>query len=101
MNDITIKNGKIPASVATAIISLNDSIKCLTEELDALKAKLVEEMEKNNIVKIETDELLITYIAATTRETLDGRALRKEIPSICDKFTTITTLKPSVRIKVK
>lgn len=87
MNSVIVKNGGIPQAVTNAIIALDEEIKNLTAELDEIKAKLLTEMEANHITKIETDELLISYIAPTTRESIDTKALKEECPEVADAYT--------------
>lgn len=101
MNDIIIKNGGIPQNVTNAIIALTEEIQNLTAELDGIKAKLFAEMEANNIAKIDTENLLITYVPATTRESLDSRKLRDEMPEVYDAYCKISEVKASLRIKIR
>ncbi len=101
MNAITLTNGALPKATVDNIISLDESIRALTAELDEIKTKLFEEMEKNNIAKIETDEIVVSYIAPSTRESLDSKRLREELPEIYDEYAKISTIKASIRIKVK
>lgn len=101
MNAITIKNGGIPQTITNAIIALTEEIQNLTAELDDIKAKLLAEMEANNIAKIDTENLLISYIAPSSRESLDAKKLRDEMPEVYDAYAKIAQVKSSIRIKVK
>ena len=66
-----------------------------------LKKAILEEMEAKNILKLETEELAITYIAASYRETFDSKSLRKDQPDIYDEYVKISPVKSSVRVKVR
>ena len=66
-----------------------------------LKDKILAEMEERGILKIETDELTITYIAESSRETFDGKAFRKDNPDLYDEYVKIGTVSASVRMKLK
>ena len=68
---------------------------------DALKKAILEEMESKGIIKLDTDELTISYVAPTDRETLDTKALREELPDIYDTYVKISPVKSSIRIKLK
>ena len=68
---------------------------------DELKAAILSEMHKKNIIKLETDDLTVTYVDATTRETLDSKALKEELPDIYDTYVKISPVKASIRIKLK
>ena len=71
------------------------------EEEDALKKAILEEIEEKGIIKIDTPDLLLSYVASTTRETLDSKAIREELPEIYDTYCKISPVKSSIRIKVK
>ena len=58
-------------------------------------------MESKGIIKLDTDELTISYVAPTDRETLDTKALREELPDIYDTYAKISPVKSSIRIKLK
>ena len=91
----------IPAEVAQKIVDIETQIKELKAAEDELKTALLNEMESKNILKIDNDVLSITYIAATDREVFDSKALREEMPYVYDTFIKFSTVKPSIRIKVK
>ena len=68
---------------------------------DELKQMILAEMESKSILKIDTPELLISYVAPTTREQFDGKRFREDCPDVYDEYISITPVKASVRIKVK
>ena len=68
---------------------------------DELKQRILAEMESNGILKIETDELIINYIAPSSRETFDSKALRKDNPDLYDEYVKISAVSASVRMKLK
>ena len=68
---------------------------------DELKQRILAEMEANGILKIETDELIINYIAPSSRETFDSKALRKDNPDLYDEYIKISPVSASVRMKLK
>ena len=68
---------------------------------DELKQRILAEMETNGILKIETDELMINYIAPSNRETFDSKAFRKDNPDLYDEYIKISPVSASVRIKLK
>lgn len=73
--------------------------------LDAMekdyKERLKAEMESQEIVKLETDNVTVTYIAASDRETLDTKALKAECPDVYDSYVKLSPVKSSIRVKVK
>ena len=68
---------------------------------DEIRRAILEEMQEKKICKIETDELLITYVATTDRQTFDTKAFRKDHPDLHDEYIKISPVKESVRIKLK
>ena len=77
----------------------------MAEEIKAkqkeLKDKILLEMEERGIIKIETDELAINYVAAYSKETFDSKAFRKDNPDLYDEYVKIGTVSASVRMKLK
>lgn len=76
-------------------------IKELKEKEDELKKRLIAEMEANKVLSLKSDLLSITYVAPTTRESLDSKTLKEELPDIYDAYCKISPVKASVRIKVE
>lgn len=68
---------------------------------DELKKAILAEMESKDLIKLDTDELSITYVAPTEREALDTKTLREELPDIYDAYVKISPVKSSIRIKLK
>ena len=85
--------------VAIKLAEFERMLKEINAKQDELKRKLLMEMETNGIVKIETDELVINYIAPCSRETFDRKTFRKENPDLYDKYIKIGTVSASVRIR--
>lgn len=69
--------------------------------LDDMMSKLLEEMERKNIKKIDTPEILINYIEAIDKETFDKGKLKEEHPELYDDYVKFSPVKSSLRVKVK
>lgn len=96
-NDIAV----LTEGTAEKIVEFERIVKDIKEKEEALKSAILEEMRANNLIKLETDELILTYVAPTTRESLDSKALRAELPQIYDTYCKLSTVKESLRIKIK
>lgn len=96
-NDIAV----LTEGTAEKIVEFERIVKDIKEKEEALKSAILEEMRANNLIKLETDELILTYVAPTTRENLDSKALRAELPQIYDTYCKLSTAKESLRIKIK
>lgn len=66
-----------------------------------LKDRILAEMEEHGLLKIETDELTINYVAPYSKESFDSKAFRKDNPELYDEYVKISTVSASVRMKVK
>lgn len=86
---------------AYQIAEFERQIKLLEEQEKKLKQAILDEMEAKGFIKIETDVLTITYVAATDREKFDSKKFRAENPDLYDEYVSMTPVKPSIRIKVK
>ena len=102
MDQIIVKNGEylLDPIVASKIADFELKIKALKEAEDDLKASILAEMEAKNVIKLQTDDMTITYIAQTDRETFDSKTFRKDNPDLYDSYIKMTPVKASIRIKV-
>ena len=75
--------------------------KVVKQRQDKIKADLLNAMEQNGIIKFENEDLLINYIAPTTRETFDAKKLKEDNQDLYDLYVKLSDVKASVRIKLK
>lgn len=101
MELIKIENGQLDQTTLQTLINFERVAKQIKEQEEELKKQILAEMEKRGILKIDNDQLTITYIAETDRETFDSKEFRSQYPELYDDFVKITTVKPSIRMKVK
>ena len=88
-------------SASAMLANFERQAKSIEEQQKELKKRILAEMEANGIIKIDTDELTITYVAPTTREQFDGKAFRADNPDLYDEYIKIGSVAASVRIKLK
>lgn len=104
MNElITVTGGTVVLSEVASqdIAGFEKTIKQLKAAEDELKKAILEEMEQKGIIKVETPELTINYIAPHDKETFDSKAFRSDNPTLYDDYVRMSPVKSSVRIKVK
>jgi regulator of replication initiation timing len=103
MQLITIDNNTalLRKEVAEEIANFQRTIKHIQKREAELKQAILEEMEAKGIIKIESENLIITYIAPTDREKFDAKQFRADNPDEYDEYVSIVPVKASVRIKVK
>jgi predicted phage-related endonuclease len=96
------KNGtSLSQKAVENIISVETELEEVKKKEKELKELLLSEMKKRGIKKIDTPELLITYIEPTDREKFDSKKLREDNPDLYDEYVAISKVKESLRIKVK
>ena len=100
---VKLENGEygLVSDAINTIVEIEKQIKDLKSLQDSYKENLLKEMEENNVLKIDTEELSISYVAPSTRETLDSKKLKEDLPDIYDLYVKFTDVKSSLRIKVK
>ena len=102
MNEIIIQeNNTLSDDIEKQIVSIEKRIKKLKEQEEAMKAALLSEMEAKNLIKLETDKMVISYVAPTDRESFDSKKFRSDNPNLYDEYVKISPVKSSIRIKVK
>ena len=88
-------------SVLQQIADLITAKKKLEEQEKELKEKLKEAMEKCNIKKFESDILNITYVAESTKTSIDSAKLKKKYPEIAAECSKSTKTSAYVKVTVK
>lgn len=102
MNELLIaENGLITSETSEKIKTLVKTIKELKETEETLRASLLTEMESRGILKLEDDNVSITYKAAYDKESFDSKQFMIEHADLYDQYVKISTCKPSLLIKVK
>lgn len=91
----------LDAEVSKNIAEFEKVIKELKEREEELKLNILAEMENKNLVKLETDDLMITYIAPSERETFESKKFREENSDLYDEYVKFSPVKSSIRVKVK
>lgn len=101
MNDlIQFEHGELARKTVDYIIGVEKQMKALKEQYDQFKSDLLTAMEQNGIVKFESDNVRINYIGESTRETFDSKQFKADFPDLYDEYVKMSTVKPSVRVKV-
>lgn len=103
MELIKVENeiGILDTEVSKKVAEFEKAIKEIKEKEEELKQNILTEMENKNILKLETDDLTITYIAPAERETFDSKKFREENSDLYDEYVKFSPVKSSIRVKVK
>ena len=104
-NLVLLENGEfdVAVDVKNTIFAIENEIKKLKEMQDNYKKALIEEIEKRGITKcnIKNDLFTLTYKAPTTRETLDSKSLKADMPEIFDEYVKISDVSSSISVRLK
>ena len=104
MNELIRMENQMPllsAEIAQQIVEIERQAKLIEEKQKSLKKAILDEMEAKGIIKVETDDLAITYVQPTDREDFDKKQFRSDNPDLYDEYIRMTPVKASIRIKVK
>lgn len=83
------------------LIWLEQAAKDIKEKKERLHEGLLKLMEKNGIKKYESDNLILTYVEAGTRTSLDSTKIKREHPDIYAECCKTSETKSSLRLKIK
>lgn len=87
--------------ILTRLAEIEMVYKKMDEERELLKSDLLAAMEKHGIEKWENDVMSVSYVAATTRTSVDSAKLKKELPDVFKNYCKNSNVKSSIRFKLK
>lgn len=99
--EVTEAGAILNPDTASKIAEFERAVKEVKAKEDELKKAILSEMESKGIIKLDTEDLTISYVESFTKEALDSKALREELPDIYDAYIKISPVKSSIRIKLK
>lgn len=92
---------EVEKEISLAVADLQNKQKELTIKNQELKEQIKTAMEENGTKKFENDYIAITYVAPTTRNTVDSTKLKEEFTDVYNQCLKTSDVKSSVRIKTK
>lgn len=102
MNEVVkVVDGQIELAqeVVEELKRMNEVKATLEMKEKEVKAAVLKAMEDNDIKSFENDDIRITYVAATTRNTVDSAALKEQ--GLYEQFLKTSNVKASVRMEYK
>ena len=87
--------------VASELKMIEEEKKELIKKERTIREKLLKEMEEKNILKLESENISITYKAPTERETFRTKDFKNDLPDLYDTYVEFTPVKSSLVIKIK
>ena len=104
MNDLIVKkedNYQLTDTIISELRLIDEEEKELKEKKEKIREILLKEMEDKNIIKLENENISITYKAPTERETFRTAKFKKDLPDLYDTYVEFTPVKGSLLIKIK
>ena len=104
MNDLIVKkedNYQLTDVIISELRLIDEEEKELKEKKEKIREILLKEMEDKNILKLENENISITYKAPTERETFRTKDFKKDLPDLYDTYVEFTPVKSSLLIKIK
>lgn len=89
------------AAVIQAIVDLVKQKKAIEDQEATMKEQLLKAMEQYGVKKFESADVSFTYVAPSTRTTIDSKALKADLPDVAAKYSKTSNVAASVRVKVK
>lgn len=102
-SEIIERNGDLAtlANVERYIKEIEVVKKHAEEKAAELRQRLMAVMEEKGMLSFESDEIKLTYVAPTTRQSIDSTRLKKELPEIAAQYTKESAVKASLRVTIK
>ena len=104
MNNLIVKkedNYQLSNIIISELKMIEEEEKELKEKKEKIREILLKEMEDKNILKLENENISITYKAPTERETFRTKDFKKDLPDLYDTYVEFTPVKSSLLIKIK
>ena len=104
MNDLIVKkedNYQLTDTIISELRLIDEEEKELKKKKEKIREILLKEMEDKNILKLENENISITYKAPTERETFRTAKFKKDLPDLYDAYVEFTPVKSSLVIKIK
>lgn len=80
------------------IKSKEEELNLLKEKVDKVKEVLYDTMGKEGVKTVDRGKLKITYVAPSTRTSVDSKKLQEKEPKIYKKYVKTTTVAGSIKI---
>ncbi len=91
----------LDSEIAFQLAEYERKVKLIDEEEKRLKSAILKAMEEHNIIKIDTEDILINYIPESDREKFESKKFKEEHPDMYDEYISLIPVKSSVRIRLK
>lgn len=88
-------------SAEATLLFYEQAAKTAKARAEKVRAAVLAEMEKQGIFSYESEKVKIAYRAGYTKEAVDGKALKAEMPEVYKRYLKKSAVKPTVVITPK
>lgn len=99
--DLVVGELSVPEKTQQEALALFIAISDMTKRFNDIKASILKIMQDNNIEEASLGELNLKRKKAYTRESIDSKKLKKDLPDIAVKYTKVTNVSESLIISRK
>lgn len=75
------------------------AIERIQGEIENYKKKIKGEMEQRGLLQIKIGARTVSYVAESTRESLDTKKIKQELPTVWEKYKKVSKVSATIRIK--
>lgn len=84
-----------------ALAEFERQVKAIKTQEDEIKRKLLDAFKQHDVKKFESEQLVITYIAPTTRTSVDTSKLKAEYPDVYEACIKQTNVNETIKITLR
>lgn len=92
---------QIETKISELVVNFQQELEVKRQKDTELRESIKVAMRENEVKKFENDIISLTYVAPTTRTTIDTALLKTEKPELWKEYSKTTEVKDSVRITIK
>lgn len=97
---LDVMKAAVPEALKS-ITKIAKELKKLEDQKKIFQQKILEAMEEHGVKSFETPDIKFTYVAPTTRTTVDSKKLKEKYPEAAAECSKVSEVSSSVRISVK
>ena len=95
-----MKNSEQIKELMNRILEVQRKKQQILDEEAEIKAAILEQMQENQVEKLENANIKINYVEKFARRTVDGKKLKELYPDAFRDCTHVTEISPHIRVKV-
>lgn len=101
INLIDEKKQRIFRQIQVEIQNQKALLEQLEQKQEQMRSEILKAMKENGVKSFDMGNIKITYVAPTTRESLDNKTLKVELPEIYEKYKKETQVKEQLKITIR